>query len=332
MLTMVSICTHSGMCVGAHHEMLSGVQRRNPTTDITGIADDTYYWDDGGRVYTTFDDKRNAALRETSLVSKLPKVRAYSPLGDMRRTPADIPGSALHPDGVVRGITAGGVPVSCDERWQAEQVEALLETRLRNQRLVDRIGTTGKCRNASQLRFNLTRICASAIPNHWMRNLPPSLTSAAAEFADTLISRSFLAMLRSDLSPDARVALVALAARLPIALGGFGLANYHATRHAAYTASFLATWPIIARAIPTLAAAHPPSSPFFAHLSTAYAHLQSTLATVRTRFAALDSVTYHDVFGDRQHAFHPPLKETLDMPDFNTLTLDTVSKITKSLR
>ena len=250
----------------------------------------------------------------------------------MRRTPADIPGSALHPDGVVRGITAGGVPVSCDERWQAEQVEALLETRLRNQRLVDRIGTTGKCRNASQLRFNLTRICASAIPNHWMRNLPPSVTSAAAEFADTLISRSFLAMLRSDLSPDARVALVALAARLPIALGGFGLANYHATRHAAYTASFLATWPIIARAIPTLAAAHPPSSPFFAHLSTAYAHLQSTLATVRTRFAALDSVTYHDVFGDRQHAFHPPLKETLDMPDFNTLTLDTVSKITKSLR
>ena len=64
-------------------------------------------------------------------------------------------------------------------------------------------------------------------------------------------------MLRSDLSPGARVALIALAARLPIALGGFGLANYHATRHAAYTASFLATWPIIARAVPP----HPPRPP-----------------------------------------------------------------------
>ena len=130
-------------------------------------------------------------------------------------------------------------------------------------------------------------------------------------------------MLRSDLSPDARVGLVAAAARLPIALGGFGLANYAATRHAAYVASFLSTWPIIARAIPSLATAHAPSSPFFAHLSTAYAHLQSTLAAVRARFAKLDDVAYHDVFGAVQHAFHPKLKEAIDMPDFDTLTLDT---------
>ena len=60
---------------------------------------------------------------------------------------------------------------------------------------------------------------------------------------------------RADLSPGPRAELALAAARLSIGLGGFGLANYVATRHAAYTGSFLTTWPIITRASPFLATA-----------------------------------------------------------------------------
>ena len=210
-------------------------------------------------------------------------------------------------------------------------MHALVARRLRNLRLVDRISVGMKCRNASQLRFNLTRLCASAIPNHWMRNLPPSVTEYAAACADELVSTSFISMLQGHLSPDARLDLAVAAARLPIAYNGYGLANYTATRHAAYTASFLTTWPIIARAIPTLAVALPRTSSFFGHLSTAYTHLQTTLSAVRTRFAALDRAAYHDVHGEQQTAYHPKLRDELSMPDFDTLTLDTDSN-TKPLR
>ena len=48
---------------------------------------------------------------------------------------------------------------------------------------------TEKVPHAKQLAFYLLTLVASAIPNHWMRCMPPDQTAAAACYADGVVAR-----------------------------------------------------------------------------------------------------------------------------------------------
>ena len=80
-------------CVGPYFEALCDVQRRCPTTDITGTADDTYFFDecapraDGSLppLFATYDDKRAECEASVGVVSVLRKTKLTT--GDARPRP-----------------------------------------------------------------------------------------------------------------------------------------------------------------------------------------------------------------------------------------------------
>ena len=85
-------------------------------------ADDTYLNGHGGRegsapdvVYATYAAKRANARDDCELQSNLAKVTCWSPSGDMRHAPADIPGSRRHPDGERKGFKCVGYYKGEDE-------------------------------------------------------------------------------------------------------------------------------------------------------------------------------------------------------------------------
>jgi hypothetical protein len=113
------------------------------------------------------------------LCSKLTKVRCYSPAGDMRLAPASIPGSALHPDGVLPGLKVVGAWVG-DDAWCGEQARKAVLRRLRPLDMVDCLRDTATIPNAEQLARTLITRIAIAIPAYWLALMRPSVTADAA--------------------------------------------------------------------------------------------------------------------------------------------------------
>jgi hypothetical protein len=115
-------------------------------------------------------------------------------------------------------------------------------------------------------------------------------------------------------------------------MGGLGFTPHLNLRHAAFTSSFLTTWPTILRVLPAAATlAHAPPgvapSPLLAELTSSLTFLRNTLHGVRTRYALLDAIVYHSVDGSTSTAFHPYLNKELDIPDPESLSFDTASTL-----
>ena len=318
------------MCVGMHHKMLCEVQRLNPTTNITGIADDTFF-NDGRRVHATYECKRGLAWRLMRLLSKLPKVGVYSPIGNadgnLEDTPSYIPGSPHHPDGVLRGGKGAGAFYG-DDDWCADKLCKTLEKKLSNLNLVDHIADCGSVTNARQLRFYLMRVVASCIPSHWMRCMMPHVTAKAAAAVDERVLQSFVGLADLDCSPPARKAIASLLAGLRVREGGFDLAAFHDTRHACFLAAYTATRPDLARIYPPSASCSA-DNPFATAAADTCTHIAGILDAVRERFTTLDMNEYHCVDGVVETDYHPFISDAFEMPPADTMRATPTSKTTR---
>lgn len=166
-------------------------------------------------------------------------------------------------------------------------------------------------------------VCASAIPNHWMRTMPPAATSTAAVLADTLVADAFRSLFATDSPPD-RTRLASTAAQLPVRDGGLGLANYASTAAASFASSFLSTWQTCCRVCPPLAALSFTSSApsTTAAFAAAYSSLSALLLSVESRHRAFRSVRRMWVDGTLQQGFHPALpQKTRSLPSLADLAL-----------
>ena len=321
------------LCVGAHHRMLCEVQRRHPTVNITGTADDTYFNGDE-RVHAAYECKRTHAWETMRLTSKLTKVSVYSPIGNqdgnLNGTPAYLPGSPHHPGGVLKGGKAAGGYYG-DDDWCSTKLRQTLEHKIANLDLVDHIRDFGKARNATQLRSHLMRVIASAIPAHWMRMMMPHVTAAAAAAVDARIEESFASLADLAHSPPERRALSRSVASLRIREGGLELAAFSATRTALFLAAYVKSRPAIARIFPPSAACS--DSHHLANAAvSACAALSSTLDSVRARHAELDSREYHCVDGSVESDYHPYLPDALELPSPESLRTTPTTSTTPKLR
>jgi hypothetical protein len=330
------------MCIGPYHEALSGVQRLHRTTDITGTADDTYACDacaplpDGGKpnLFRFYDDKRRICNEQVGVTSVLRKTVLMSKSGDLSAAPSDLPGSPNHPSHpAIHTIKVAGTYVG---QPAASSVGLLALLRARLAPLTHLLGARdeGKVTNVAQLQLNLTRLCACAIPNHWMRCSPPDETRAAAAYADATVEHAISSILHCDtgVTPDAttaaaptpcdpqppdRVALALQCARLTARTGGLGSSDYEARGCAQYVSSYLDARPIICSVLPDIAALPitSPDHPSTAGLATSYEHIRATLARTRQRFAVLDADSRTWVDGTVATAYHPTLPQDLLLPD-----------------
>jgi hypothetical protein len=278
------------LCVGAYHETLCEIQRDHQHVNITCTADDTYLngeCESLGAVFACFDDKRRRTAHDCLLRSKLPKVNVYSPQGDLTLAPPDLPGSPSYPGDKTRAAgerclflkVAGnliGEPAAC-----SDGLCRIVQRRLAPLSDIMLLEDDDVVANVTQLQTNLLRLNASAIPSYWTQNMPPSVVARAAAFADHTVAAAFAQLFTRDSPPD-RAALALRLARLPLRIGGLGLARHSDACHSAYAAAFIAAWPTCLRVFPSLSAvsiatptAHQIAASAF---PAAYSHILTTTA------------------------------------------------------
>ena len=327
-------------CIGPYHEALSEAQRLHPTTDITGTADDTYACDacspsaDGGapELFAFYEDKRRICMERVGVHSVLRKTCLMTKTGDLSAAPADIPGSPAHPSRqAIHTIKVAGTYVGQPEASSAGTL-ALMRARLAPLKHLVTARDGDKVTNVAQLQLNLIRLCACAIPNHWMRCCPPDETRAAAEYADDEIESAVSTVLHcidpatattaapyggGGQMPLDRILLALQCARLDSRTGGLGTSDYLRRRFATYVSSYLDARPIISHVCPAVSALPITSLDFpsTAGFITGYRHLRTTLASVRQRFARLDADSRTWIDGTVVTAYHPRLSSALELPD-----------------
>jgi len=212
--SMVGGCQGDGgatlLCIGPYHETLSNIQRRHRSVDVTCTADDSYGrgdcepLPDGGQpaLFAWYNDKRATCEVEVGVTSVPRKTNVMTDLGDLSAAPADLPGSPNHPthNQPVEAIKVAGAFVGLPAASSAGTL-AVIKARLAPLAHLLGMRDEGNVTNVVQLQFNLTRLCACAIPNHWMRTTPPEETRDAAAYSDATIQDAFATIL--DCNPVA---------------------------------------------------------------------------------------------------------------------------------
>ena len=109
----------------------------------------------------------------------------------MSDAPADVCGSAHHPEGVIPGILCVGIYKSRDREWVAKSTTERLTKRLVNLDKVDSARDTEYMQNVNQLRRTMVTGCAAAQPIYSSRLLPPSVSHAPLTACASRIRVSF---------------------------------------------------------------------------------------------------------------------------------------------
>ena len=225
-----------------------------------------------------------------------------------------------------------GVPIGDDDACAATLLE-MLQTRLKQPlENVGRMHDTSNVRHAVQLAVNLLRVVAQLVPAYWMACMPPRQTEDAASWADAAIHAALHSVLRFGDSPQHRAALAALAASMPVRIGGLGFVSFSTGRDAAYSAAFLAAWPTCCAldgGIADIAVAADSPAPSVASFATAWEGLTALLASVRERHALLDADTRVWVDGSIHSAYHPHLDSRLTLPPLTELFDSAPSTLTR---
>ena len=141
-----------------------------------------------------------------------------------------------------QGLKALGTPIGHPDYVAA----ALTAKRASHDRLLDAIPSVSD----TQVAFLLLLQCACPRANYLLRVLPPSQTDAFAQAHDTAIA-ACLARILTEGTPLPLPAQQR--ARLALAAGGLGLRSAHASRQAAYWASWADSLPAIHRRLPAAA-------------------------------------------------------------------------------
>ena len=290
---------------------LNKLQKQRPSMRICGFADDTYMNDEPARLYPGYADKRVRSRQDCKLESALPKVVAYSPEGNMEEAPADIPGSALHPDGVVCGFKCVGAFVG-ESGWCAAQLDAKLQKRLSNLDNIDKLADSEGITNTRQFQYHLQRFNATCVPNYFMRAMPPTTTLAPASNADCRIRQSWERLVRADCTPPHLRDMSWAQAQLTTQTGGLSLGGNGSRCSAAYVASVLQCLPTLQRTSPVFATASltapagsPNSLPMLADVCIAYETLRESRTTTAATYAAWDEERHYTRRGGCLLRFRP---------------------------
>ena len=187
-----------------------------------------------------------------------------------------------------------------------------------------RMRDSGRVRHARLLQLQLVRLCACSIPNHWMRTMPPTQTEGAAAFADEATGNAAALILDFGRSPGDRAALARTRAKQTGKNGGIGMSDYARRRFPSFLASAVTSQRACARVYPALGemSLTPPNTATATALVAAHGVIDSALADVRTRHAALDEQVRHWVDGATRSAYHPHLKRGFQLPPLAALLGD----------
>ena len=334
------------MCVGAYHEDCREVHRMPEfrDTDMTATADDFYVHADvepagdglPALLFQCYAVKRDVCKANSNLSSNLPKTALHSPEGDISLAPTDIPGSPNYEcdDPLLQRklrqrvdvIKVAGTFIGAPEACSAHLLD-LIKAKLKPLTYVRRMLDLGRVGHARMLQVHLLRLCATAIPNHWTRTMPPEQTADAAAYADAAIREAAYDVLRLRDSPADRADLAYLRAQQPSRLGGLGLANYTPKLAFHYAAGFTGSWPACCSVCPALRSLSvtDPTTPSTTAFAAAWSTIDSTLSSVRSRHAALDAVKRTWIDRSTHSAFHPALAASFKLPPIADLFDDAPS-------
>jgi hypothetical protein len=207
-------------------------------------ADDTYLHGAPHIVYKAFARKKEEA-EPLGLKSHPKKVAAYSRSNDQTHIPSDMRRSNC--------ITAIGSWFGDATECSAALLKHLTD-KLKNLDNLDLLEDAEYYINSTKQKMDLLYSCAAAMPNHNLRTMHPNITEAAATAVDTRITESYKSLSDANLTPNTRTKLMTDVLRLPRKMGGLALTTAHTTRTAAWLASIIATWPLLQKTVPQLAA------------------------------------------------------------------------------
>ena len=298
--------TNLSLC--AYHVALHHINKQHPHVRIACVADDTYMGASPAILYPAFDDKRTYVARDEicGVSSHLGKVTAYSPRGDMALAPAHIPGSALHPAGVLSGFKCVGVFKGRDT-WTAPRTTDKVMKRLAPLTAIDQLVDTERHTNISHLRRTLYTRCAANQSSYYAACMSPAAASPMLHAADDRLRASWESLTCADASPLDRRDRAWHQTKLPTNLGGCGLHDSLNRRPAIRTASQLATLLTLRRTSPIFADADPLTSslPFFVELRDTYASLRDEHSRLLRLQAEFDRTVYHTLYGTVWTRYHP---------------------------
>ena len=154
--------------------------------------------------------------------------------------------------------------------------------------------------------------------------MPPTQTEGAAAFADEATGNAAALILDFGRSPDDRAALARTRAKQTGKNGGIGMSDYARRRFPSFLASAITSQRACARVYPALGemSLTPPNTATATALVAAHGVIDSALADVRTRHAALDEQVRHWVDGTTRSAYHPHLKRGFQLPPLAALLGD----------
>eukprot|EP00965_Chrysotila_dentata_P237217 6201757-Pleurochrysis_carterae.AAC.2 len=144
------------------------------------------------------------------------------------------------------------------------------------------LAVSAYCDNSRQVQMLLLRHCANADLNHSLRTVTSSLTSVSALQHDSAVDRCLSDILACPAAPASDIIAAGQRAHLPIAMGGLGGVSAHDSRHAAYTASYMACLPRVRLLFPSLAGLDPEREPL-----PAMATMHASLARIRRQLSEL---------------------------------------------
>ena len=337
-----ALATH-GACI-AYHVTLHRIAPDFPTTQVVCFGDDTYGNDDGAVLYE-WRAAKTAACEPLGHVARVDKEACWSPASGCTHAPACIPGSPLHPGGLLLGFKALGAFLGDDE-WCRHKLRAKLFSRLDHLDRIDAMADADDVTNADQIRQTMLSFTTTSVTVYSMRcqtaaviagafvdpaispdgAAAPAGTAHAHSVADAVDARtaqSFEALALSADSPsDCREGALAQM-RLPVAMGGLGWLSVAVMHSAARTASRLGTASRLAEWFPIFRARDPLTDPhpWFADVRTAYESIRAIHACLRATYAAFDGRKHHLCDGSTVLTAFRPLRlpEAKSLPPISSV-------------
>ena len=287
-------------CCCPTHEVAQEVQEYSPSTTMFYLADDGVYCDAPLAFLRAFAFKRARAREVLRHVTAEAKLKFWVPAAARPLIPFELQHA------IVDVLKLGGLFIGDDAACSAALL-ALVQKKLACVDNLDMVKDTLGVRNASQLRFEMLRDCAAAVPCYWMRAMPPAVTEAAAVWAKGRLRQSFESLARAEVTPEARRDAVLPAIFLPENKGGHGLPDHVAMRDPSWVGFFLRSWAPLKARLPFLASESlvgstlAPVVAMRASLATLGAEHDTNLRRNATYAADL----YHRLDGEMVRRFNP---------------------------
>ena len=142
------------------------------------VLDDTSVGGPRKSFYADFATLRRNAFHDCDLLSTLPKIRVFNPLGGVQGIPAwilEAQGGEIFGFELVGAFVGAATPSGV--KYRRDALADTMKERLAFLDRVDVLGDPSTHRDALQIRYHLLRRNASRMPIYWARTMPPFITT-----------------------------------------------------------------------------------------------------------------------------------------------------------